>query len=345
MCVRYVRCLHGFQQRVLALAEKPLLAVTLAGLALAGPLSAVASPNAYPAEPIRLIVPYSPGGHTDLTARVIADGLGKQLNKPVIVENKAGATGSIGMLAVTRAEPDGYTLGLAGSSNFVLLPLLRNEPPYKPAEDFSMINVPMTVAFVLVVANDSPFKTAEDLVTYAKKNSDTLTYASSGVGGIHHVGTEYFNELAGIKTRNIPYKGGSENVSALLGGQIDFMFEALSSILPQIKAGTVRALGVTPGTRVSHLPDVPTILETGVAGKYQFSAFSGLVGPAGMSASVKDTLAKAMSAALRSPEVIDRLNKLGTEVAGLDEKGFEDRLAAEISVWNPLIQRAGIPKQ
>lgn len=330
---------------VLSISYKSVLAGIAACLMLASSLSIAATPNTYPAEPIRLIVPYSPGGHTDLTARVIAEGLGKQLGKTVVVENKAGATGSIGMLAVSRAKPDGYTLGLAGTSNFVLLPLLRNEPPYKPTEDFSLVNIPMTVAFVLVVADSSPFKTAEDLVKFAKQNPDTLTFASSGVGGIHHVGTEYFNGLAGITTRHIPYKGGSENVSALLGGQVDFMIEALSSILPQIEAGRVRALGVTPGARVSHLPEVPTIRETGAAGNFEFSAFSGLVGPADLPASVKEILARAISDTLKSHDVIAKLNKLGTEVAGLDEKGFHDRLAAEISTWNPLIERLNIPKQ
>ncbi|HEU0084883.1 MAG TPA: tripartite tricarboxylate transporter substrate binding protein, partial [Bradyrhizobium sp.] len=217
----------------------------------------------YPVRPIKLVVPYAAGGPTDVLGRLVADFLARDLKQAVVVENKAGAQGAIGAEAVARAEPDGYTLFVTAASIIVLNPMLYKKLSYDPVRDFRMLALVTDLPVVMEIHPSVPAKTVAEFVVYAKQNPGKLNFGSAGTGGTIHLAGEMFKQIAGIDMTHVPYKGAGPALTDLLAGNIQVMFDTLSTALPPVKSGLLRPLGVSSGERSPDLPDVPTIAESG----------------------------------------------------------------------------------
>ena len=233
----------------------------------------------YPVRPIKLVVPYAAGGPTDVLGRLIGEFLGRDLKQPVIVENKAGAQGAIGAEAVARAEPDGYTLFVAAASIIVLNPMLYKKLSYDPVRDFRMLALVTDLPVVMEIHPSVPAKTVAEFVAYARQNPGKVNFGSAGTGGTIHLAGEMFKQMAGIEMTHIPYKGAGPALTDLMAGNIQVMFDSLSTALPPVRSGLVRALGVSSDQRSPDLPDVPTIAESGYP-DYRVSVWYGIAAPA-----------------------------------------------------------------
>ena len=255
----------------------------LCAAALAAPY---AQAQSYPSKPIRIVVPFGPGGATDVVARTVADKLATRLGQPVIVENKPGASTMIGADAVAKAAPDGYTLLVSGSSTFSVAPALKERMPYDHQKDLALIALLVKAPLVLVSGPSAPAKSLAELVALAKAKPGDLGYATFGAGSAPHLLGEMFAHEAGIKVMAVPYKGSAPASMALLGGEIQFAFDTIPSVGPHIKAGKLRPLAVSSTQRSSALPDVPTLAELKL-GKATFDGFYGLAAPAGTPAAIQ----------------------------------------------------------
>src|ERR1700704_629939 len=247
----------------------------------------------YPTRPIKLVVPYAAGGPTDVLGRLVGEYLSRDLKQAVIVENKAGAQGAIGAEAVARSEPDGYTLFVTAASIFVLNPMLYKKLPYDPVKDFRMLALITDLPVVMEVHPSLPAKTVAEFVAYAKQNPGKLNFGSAGTGGTIHLAGEMFKQMAGVELVHGPYKGAGPALTDLLSGNIQLMFDSLSTALPPVKSGLLRPLGVSSKQRISDLPDVPTIAESGYP-DYAVSVWYGISLPA----KVPDEIAQKISASL-----------------------------------------------
>ena len=245
------------------------------GLALASPQAHAAE---YPTRPIRLIVPYAAGGPTDVLGRMVADYLGRDLKQTVVVENKAGAQGAIGAEAAARSEPDGYTLFFTAASLFVLNPLLYKKLPYDPDKDFRMLEVITDIPMIMEVHPSVPAKTVAEFVAYAKANPGKLNFGSAGTGGTTHLAGEMFKLMTGVDMVHVAYKGAGPALQDLLSGNIQLMFDTLGTALPPVKGGLLRPLAVTSKERISDLPDVPTVAESGYP-DYAVGVWYGVAAP------------------------------------------------------------------
>lgn len=298
----------------------------------------------FPQHPIRLIVPYAPGGTTDLLSRIVAKGLGKELGQPVVVENRDGAAGMIGTGAVVKAKPDGYTLGMGGTTSLTLAPYMRLHPLYDTRKDIAMISGIITGPFVLVTSPRLNVNSFEEFVKLAKSKPGELNYGSSGVGGMHHVLTEKFNNTVGIKALHVPFKGGSENTSNLLAGNIDYMLESVSSILPMIQDGRVKAFAVTGEKRIKALPDVPTVSEL-TSTDFVGDALIGVIGPKGLPETTISRLNAALEKTMKQEEVRKGIENLGSVPVFIPSNQFGGRIFDEIDTWGKIANQAGIQKQ
>src|SRR6476620_11276826 len=247
----------------------------------------------YPTRPIKLVVPYAAGGPTDVLGRLVGEYLGRDLKQVVVVENKAGAQGAIGAEAVARSEPDGYTLFVTAASIFVLNPMLYKKLPYDPVRDFRMLALVTDLPVVMEVHPSVPARTVAEFVAYAKQNPSKLNFGSAGTGGTIHLAGEMFKQMAGIEMTHVPYKGAGPALTDLLSGNIQLMFDTLGTALPPVKSGMLRPLGVSSKQRISDLPDVPTIAESGYP-DYTVSVWYGISAPA----KVPDEIAQKISASL-----------------------------------------------
>ncbi len=286
------------------------LAMALASLATATlglPTSARAAD--YPAKPIRFIVPYAAGGTTDLVARTVGQRVAEKLGQPVVIENRPGAGGNIGMEAVAKAAPDGYAIGFGAISTNALNPHIYKSMPFDPRRDFTAVSLLGTSTIVLEVGNQLPVKTVAELVAHAKRNPG-LTYATAGTGTSMHLAGAMFAQMTGTSLTHVPYKGSSPAINDMLGGHIPVMFDNLPASLPHIQAGKLRALAVAGSTRSPALPNVPTLAEAGLAG-YSVEPWFGVYGPAGMPADVVQKLNAAFVEALGSAPVRDKLVQAG----------------------------------
>jgi tripartite-type tricarboxylate transporter receptor subunit TctC len=252
-----------------------------------------ASAAEFPTRPIRLVVPYAAGGPTDVLGRLVGEYPGRDLKQAVIIENKAGAQGAIGADAVARSEPDGYTLFVTAASIFVLNPMLYKKLPYNLVKDFRMLALVTDLPVVMEVHPSLPAKTVAEFVAYAKQNPGKLNFGSAGIGGTIHLAGEMFKQMAGIDMVHVAYKGAGPALTDLLSGNIQVMFDTLSTALPPIKSGLLRPLGVSSGQRSPDLPDVPTIAESGYP-DYRVSVWYGIAGPA----KVPDDIAQKITASL-----------------------------------------------
>lgn len=300
----------------------------------------VQAQGGWPGKPIRVVVPYPPGGFTDVTARLIAQGLQQRLGQPVHVENKAGANSIIGVDAVAKAPADGYTLGVviaAYAANTTLYPKL----PYDPAKDLTGVSLIGVSPLVAAVNNDAPFKTAKELIAYAKAHPGKISFGSSGNGSAAHLTTELLKAVTGTYMVHIPYRGAAAALTDLIGGQIQLFFDAASGLIGPGKQGKVRLIGVASDKRLPALPEVPTFIEQGIA-DFTGSTWAGMIAPAGTPAEIVQRLADEVGRIVRSDEVRQRLEAMGTVPVGGSPQAFNEFIAAETRKWGEVIRRAKV---
>ena len=308
----------------------------LIALGCALSLTAQASGN-FPEKPINVIVPFPAGGSTDMVARAVALSMGEQLGKPFVVENRPGATGTIGAGAVKRAPADGYTLLVASLGPFVVAPHLIKNVPYDATKDFDYITIPVQAPNVLVASTSQKARTVAEVIAALKAQPGKLSFASSGNGSSDHLSAELFWQQTGTEAMHVPYKGGAPAITDLLGGQVDFSFQNVNAVLPHLRSGKLRAIAVTGTQRSPVLPDVPTLAEAGVKGAEVYS-WQGMAAPKGLPADVKAKLAKAAIAAVQQPELRKRFMEQGLEIVGNTPEEFTRFQAQENERWKQLIQ-------
>jgi len=295
----------------------------------------------YPSKPITLICPYAAGGNADQRSRQIGKFISTALGQPVIVDDKPGAGGNIGTDAVAKAKPDGYVIGMGNFAPLAVNPTMFKKMAFDPAKDLMPICLIEKGPLVLMVPTNSRFKTVADIVAAAKAQPDKLSFASGGLGGSHHLSAELFKSLAGLQINHIPYKGGAPATTDLLGGQVDMMFEQMYSAAPNIRAGKLRALAITSKTRSPLFPDVPTMVEAGIAG-FEVQNWQGLVAPAGTPAAIIQTLNDATNKALADPTIKAQMLQQGNEIGGGTPEQFAALIKVEAERWGKLVKAANI---
>jgi tripartite-type tricarboxylate transporter receptor subunit TctC len=303
----------------------PARSILIACLAIVAASAVTPDVNAaeYPARPIKVVVPYPPGGPTDILGRVVADFLGKDIKQATLVENKPGAQGAIGAEMVARADPDGYTLLVAAGSIIVLNPLLYKKLSYDPARDFRMLALMTDFPLLMEVHPSVPAKTVAEFVAYARQNPGKLNFGSAGTGGTIHLAGEMFKRMAGIEMTHVPYNGAAPALTDLLAGNIQVMFDSVSTALPPVRSGMLRALGVSSAQRIPDLQDVPTIAESGYP-DYLVSVWYGIVAPANLREDVAQKLTDSLNRAMNDDAFRASLEKIGYTV-------FRPRSAAAVT--------------
>jgi tripartite-type tricarboxylate transporter receptor subunit TctC len=314
-------------------------AIALAFCVALGPDLAAAQD--YPTRPVKIVVPYAAGGGTDALTRFVAKGMEQRLGQPFIVENRGGSGTTIGGLAVARSEPDGATIMMGTSSTFAIAPGLYKRLAYDPTRDFSPIMLVATVPFVLVVHPSLGVGSLAELVALAKSKPGQLVYASAGLGAPHHIYAEFLMKMTGIDMKHVPYRGGGPALNDVVAGHVPIYFADAGPALALIRAGKVKALGVTTGKRVATMPEVPTLHEAGATG-YDANSWQMMVGPANMPAPVVMKLNAALADFMRSPEAQTHFTSLGMQpmTSTPDEAGAYIR--AEVERWTKAIQGMGI---
>ena len=308
--------------------------------AIVGCAGAVAQ-GAYPAKPIRIIVAYTPAGTTDILARAIGQKLTEAWSQPVIVDNRPGANGNIGTEVAAKAPADGYTLLMATAGTHAINPTLYPKLPYDAIKDFAPISRVAIVPNIVVVSNALPVKNVAELITYAKANPDKLSHGSPGIGSTGHLSAELFKTMTGIRMTHIAYKGSAPTLQDLMSGQVQVVIDNIPPYLPQVKAGKIRALAVTPAKRSPAAPELPTVDEAGVKG-YEASTWFGLFAPAGTPAAVVAKLSAETRRILDLPDMRDRLLGLGAQPAGNTPEEFARFVQGEIAKWAKVIRDANV---
>jgi len=311
-------------------------------LALAGALPVVVLAQAYPTKPVRLIVPFAPGGTTDIVARVVGDRLGRELGQPVIIENRAGGGGTIGADVVAKAAADGYTLGMATVSTMATNPATNPKMPYDSVKDLTpilnLVNVPNVMT---VNPTKIPVKSMKEAIELFKKNPGKFSYASSGSGGISHLDGEAFKVMTGTFIVHIPYRGSGPALNDTIAGQVDAQFDNLPSSLPHIRSGKLRALAVMADKRVESLPDVPTFAEVGLK-EVNNMAWYGLVGPANLPRDVVQKVQAAAVKTLADPDIRKRLADGGSFVDGGTAEQFAQLIQRELALRRDIVKKQNI---
>jgi len=295
----------------------------------------------YPAGPVRLVVAFPPGGGTDGGARIIAEKLPEQLGQPVIVENKAGAGGTLGAQTVARAKPDGYTLFFGTGAELLINPITRKKAPYDVLEDFTPVGEVGIVSFVLVVPAASAVDSVQSLTTQARERPAQLNFSSFGIGSTNHLIGELFLSRTGVAATHIPYQGSAPAMSALLAGEVDFAFETTAVALPHIQSGRLKVLATPSPKRLPSLPDTPTLQELGF-NDLVAEGWMGLFGPAGMPPEIVAPLNQALVNVLRIPDVQTRFSARGVALAPGSAQQYRDKLIAERQKWRRVAQAANI---
>lgn len=317
------------------------MAVTISGAAIgAMPESGLRAPGLdYPSKPIRLLVGFSPGGATDVVARIIGKKLSEAWNQQVVIDNRAGAGGLVAFEMTAKANPDGYTL-LATSPSFAIQPGMSAQLPYDPLRDFAPITQASAAPYLLVLYPGVEAKSLRELIDLAKANPGKLNYASGGVGSAQHLAAELFGLMAGIKIVHVPFKG-AVNIPDVIAGRVQMLFSGLPQGLPHVQAGRLRAVAVTTPSRSSAVPDVPTIAEAGVPG-YDVTVWYGILTTGRTPRQIVDKLNAGIVKALQSADVRQQLTSLGLEPVGSTSAQFGSKIRAEIAQWAQVIKRAGI---
>ena len=308
------------------------------GVITASPL---ARAQTFPVKPIRVIVPFAPGGANDVIARLVSQRLAEPLGQQVIVDNRGGAGGAVGADVVARAAPDGYTLLLANPGPNAINPVLHPKTPYDPIKDFSMITLLAVSPQVLVVHPSMPVRSAKELIALTKSNAGQINYGSSGNGAITHLAMELFKARTHTDMVHIPYQGANVALTALIGGQVSTMFAALGSIANMLGTNKIRAIGVASEKRTPLLPNVATIAESGIA-DFEVVNWFGSVGPAGLPRAVVDRLNQATLHVVQSADTKERFSSLGFEPRGSTPDELERHIKAELARWSGVIKSQNI---
>jgi len=311
--------------------------LVLAALAVAS----AACAQSYPNKPIRVLVPFVPGGNVDITARTVAPALGELLGQPVIVENRPGAAGMVGAQALVASAADGYTLMMGSNSSLAVAPSLYATWPYDPLKGIAPITNLAITPFVLVVKNGLPAKTLDEFLKLAKEKPGQLTMASGGNGSSNQLVGELFQMMTGVKFSHVPYKGTGAALVDLAGGQVDMLFDQASSTVGNVRGGKIRAIAVASGARQAALPDTPTFAEAGLR-DFEIDNFTGLVGPAGMPAEAVAKVHAAAVKALGTPLVRERFASLGVQPVGSTPDQFAATIREDLARWSKVIKAAGI---
>jgi tripartite-type tricarboxylate transporter receptor subunit TctC len=309
----------------------------LAALALG--CAAALAQDAFPSKPVRILVPFPPGGAVDIVARTLGDELGRRWGQSIIIENRPGAGGTIASQALVKSPPDGYTLILVATGH-AINPHFHAKLPYE-FSDFTPLSLIASSPNLLLVRADSPFRTVADVVAAARQKPGQLAYGHAGNGTSPHLAGELLKALTKIDIAPVPYKGGAPSLNDLMGGHIPMTFNNIPESIAQIRAGSVRPLGVTTATRSAALPDVPTIAESGVPG-YDTGVWWAMLAPAGLPADIRDRIARDCAEAVNVPSVKDRLISLGATPIGSSPAALTDFIRTEYEKWGPIIQAAGI---
>lgn len=312
-----------------------------AGGIVAGLLLAGAAQAQFPERAVTLVVPFAAGGSTDVVARVIAQKMSENLGQQVVVQNVAGAGGSLGASNVARAEPDGYTILMGTVATHALNPLILKNKPYDAETDFAPVSLLVLVPNVLVVNPELPAKSVEELLALLKAEPDKWSYASSGNGTPLHLSGELFKSMAGVKMEHIPYKGSGPALNDLLGNQVSIMFDNLPSSSAHITAGTLKALAVTTADRAPSFPDVPTMAEAGLPG-YETYTWNALFAPKGTPQDVVARLNAAAVKAMGDATVADRMKEFSATIIASTPEALADHVKAEISKWTPVVAEANV---
>lgn len=320
--------------------RRQFIAGAAAGVALAP--AAGRAQDAYPARPVKLIVPFPPGGPTDIMGRTAAKAMGDVLSQSFVVENKAGAGGNIGTDAVAKAAPDGYTIGLSAISSLAIAPYMYDKLPFQVEKDFAPISLVGTTPCVVVVHPSAPFTDLKGLVAYAKANPGKLGYATSGIGTSNHLAAELLQSVAGMSLTNIPYKGSSQIVPDLLSGTVLMSMESsLATTLQHIRSGKLKALAVTSPARAAALPDVPTVAESGYPG-FAVETWFGLVAPAGTPAAIVQKLHDAWAKGAKTAEARTAFDNISGNLRVTTPAEFGAFIKAENARWGTLIRKLDI---
>jgi tripartite-type tricarboxylate transporter receptor subunit TctC len=323
--------------RLLRLSVRLLPLIAALGISL----PAQAAAEDFPAKPIRIIIGFPPGGNADLVARLMSQKMPDMLGQPVIVENKPGAGGAIASSFVAKAAPDGYTLLLALGA-FTAQGAMQKALPFDPVRDFSWISLLGTYAFVVGVKSDSPYRTLAELIAQAKRNPGKMHFPGP-LGTLYHLSGEMFNSMAGTDIVHIPYRGGSDAVTELLGGRMDVIFEAVATALPHIQSGTIRALAVTSKDPVRSLPNVPPVSET--IPRFDVTSFVGMAGPAGMPPAVVDRLNRDIRRFLELSDIQQRFYEWGGQAAPSTPAEMRSHVETEIQKWKEVVKARNITLQ
>ena len=316
----------------------PLRRALILGLMLA---PAAARAQSYPGRPVKIVVPFPAGGGTDALTRFIAKGLEQRLGQPFIVENRGGAGTTLGATAVARSDPDGYTIMVGTASTFAAAPGLYKRLAYDPNKDFSPVMLFATVPFVLVVHPSLGVSSVKELIALAKSKPGGLSYASAGVGAVHHIFCELFMNMTGIEMKHVPYRGGGQAINDVLAGHVPVYIADAGPAAPLIKSGQLKALGVTTASRASHLPDVPTLHEAGVTG-YEANTWQMLVGPPRLPEPIVAKLNRALGDFMRTPEAQQFFTGLGMQPLTSTPAEAAEHIRKQSARWTAIIKGIGV---
>jgi tripartite-type tricarboxylate transporter receptor subunit TctC len=315
---------------------RPLGLLVAAVLSMAMP---AAFAQTYPSQLIKIVVPFTPGGTSDLLARELGHSISEDWGQPVVIENRPGAGGAIGTSEVAHSAPDGYTLLMGSSAALAINPYIMKETQYDPTKDFKAISLAAKIQNMLVVHPDIPVKTVPELLAYAK--SHRLIFASYGIGSSPHMSAEMFEKMGGVEMTHVPFRGAPEGMTEVLAGRVNVVFDNLPSALPIVKSGKLIAIAVSGNHRSTLAPEVPTVAESGLPG-FDVTTWYGLVAPAGVPDSIVDKLSVEVATILARPDVRGRLVAAGTEPQSMTPPEFADFIAGEQAKWRKLIAEVGL---
>ncbi|MEN3296735.1 MAG: putative tricarboxylic transport rane protein [Burkholderiales bacterium] len=302
--------------------------------------SPIASAQSWPAKPLKIIVPFTPGGNTDIVARMVGEGLSKTFGQPVLIENKPGAAGLLGATAVAKSPADGYTYLMGTVGTHAINAGLYSKMPYDTVKDFTPVTLVASVPNILVVPPSLPVNSVKDLIAYLKAHPDKANFASSGSGTSIHLSGELFKIKTGVAMTHIAYKGSPPALTDLMGGQVQLMFDNLPTSLPYVKAGKLKALAVTTAKRIPALPDVPTVAESGFPG-FETGSWFGLFAPAGTPKEIIARVDAEVRKMVQSPELREKLIQQGAEPVGMGSEEFAAHVKSELAKWGEVVKASG----